>query len=385
MHCELIHWETATRERIRAAWGRLLAANPQAQLFSYPEWLETAIDSGIATDCHILLIETGNIPIGILPLQRRSRWTWEVVAPFAMDTSAILIDPRKIQTAWTAVARWLRSTHRLEALSLGICAEQQSVDALIEVCRSEGSGLQIAAHPPTTRIPLAPTWDEYLNTLEKRIRRNLRHAEHQFERDYPNAAIEIIDRVETCEEALAALIRLYRARWADQAGGTIFDQPGHTAFFQRAMRWAITQDYAKLFVLRDGQRLITVLCILHIPGQAYAQAYYVGRDPAAVPSKYSPGVLVMNAAIRWSIEQGLTHFQTGSGNYLYKHWLNCEDAPLWHLTLTRRPLAGKVFLGMERGAYLIRRLPLHAVHQLKRLGGKLRFKKDEGGKMKGEG
>ncbi|HEY3417758.1 MAG TPA: GNAT family N-acetyltransferase [Armatimonadota bacterium] len=369
--CTLLCWDADASRRIRAAWEQLLAANPHASLFARPEWLAMAREVGIVADCHVLLIARGDTPIGLLPLQRRSRWVWEVAAPFAMDSSSFLLDARDGRDAWRAVAHWLRHQRRIAALFLGMCTEQECLAALSEACRAEGTGLRIDTHPPTTWITLAPTWDAYLSTLDKRIRRNLRYAEAQFQRGFPRASVEIIDTVEGSEDALTALIRLYRSRWADQAGGTIFDQPGHTEFFLRAMRWALSRGYALLFVLQQENRILTGLCFLHVPGQTYAQAFYIGRDPQAVPAKYSPGVLVMNAAIRWCIERGLTHLQTGSGNYQYKHWLKSEDFPLWQLTLTRSRLSGTLVLGLERGGYLLRRFPLHAAYQARRLVGRL--------------
>ena len=154
---------------------------------------------------------------------------------------------------------------------------------------------------PVTTFPDGATLDDYLATLGKKerheIRRKVRRAEAHGEVVLADSADPIAD--------LEAFIDLHQKRWG--VDGLFPDTPGGAqsrVFFRRLFELFGTGDALKLAFLAVGDRRIAAGISFETPE---AVLYYnAGVDPDA--RELSPGVLMVERYVRRALERGIrTH------------------------------------------------------------------------------
>lgn len=174
------------------------------------------------------------------------------------------------------------------------------------------------------------TWDEYLATLGKKarheVRRKLRRAEAhgplRLTRSVPDAA------------GVERFVELHRARFGDE--GLFPDNPGG----QRARRFIerlaelerAEGDTAQLELIEvhSAERLLFVALAFDDGVTTYL--YNAGIDPAA--AELSPGVTGTASYLRDRLENGRRRFDFLRGNEPYKYEWGAVDEPVERLLIT---------------------------------------------------
>jgi CelD/BcsL family acetyltransferase involved in cellulose biosynthesis len=163
---------------------------------------------------------------------------------------------------------------------------------------------------PAPAITLTDSWDEYLQSLNKKqrheVRRKLRNAERDFQIELylvENAA-EVIDEIRIFVE----LMRNEEEKKQFLSGETeqYLLSLGKAAFEKNRFNLA--------FLLLDGQK---VAGYLNFIAQNRLWVYNTGWNPDF--SKYSPGWLLLSKLIQWSIDQGLQEVDLMRGAEDYKY------------------------------------------------------------------
>ncbi len=181
---------------------------------------------------------------------------------------------------------------------------------------------------PVTTFPEGVSFDDFLGTLGKKerheIRRKVRRAEAVGE-------VLLTDSTDPLAD-LESFIDLHQKRWG--VDGLFPDTPGgeHSrTFFRRLFELFGADDVLRLAFLTVGGRRIAAGISFETPD---AVLYYnAGVDPDA--RELSPGVLMVERYVRRALERGYRHMDFLRGDEPYKYEWGAVDQPIQRLLVRR--------------------------------------------------
>lgn len=139
------------------------------------------------------------------------------------------------------------------------------------------------------------------------------------------------------------------------------------AFYREIMTWAVRKGYGAIGVLRLRERVVALQTLLHIPGQHTAYCHFNARDSEGLPSRASPGMVLVAHVMRWANARGVTMIGIGTGNASYKLSLGGSEQPLWEMRATCSPLVSALLPPLTRAVHVAVRLPVHVQYHAQRL------------------
>ena len=171
-------------------------------------------------------------------------------------------------------------------------------------------------------IVLPKTYDEYLLTLSRKDRHELRRKIRRFHEDHPNSEIELCEDVPNDLEILISLMKL------DDRKKTFFT-PSFEAFFK------------KIPQLFPEQVILQILCIDNHPATAIIAfkskniflLYNSGFDQEHFPGA---GFYLKAESIRWAIEHNFEEYNFLRGNERYKYELGGKDSGVYDITIKKK-------------------------------------------------
>lgn len=369
IRCEAIPWDGTLAPQLRDAWSRLVAVDRQAHIFAYPEWTELACQCGSMVPWQLLVFRQGNETVGLIPLRKRSPWTAENPSIFSPDYAPLLVDPEAEERVFDSLADWMKTTRNIGLLHLGPCSDQRYRELLHRACASRGLYTQERLLSAPFWVPLPSEWKDFLAGQTRSIRKDLRVAEERLHRDFQDITFNLLDSVSPeSERAIDDLVRLYRVRWSDQAGGCFFDDEHNTEHFRHLMRWALEEGYALIPHLQVNGEAVAISVVFRCPHRDSIILHVIARDMDALPSYYAPGTFINVRSLQWAIEHGYTSASLGSGKNEFKSALGEERDPSWEVSIARSAHAYRLYSTLERGLHIATRLPVHLAYHLRHPG-----------------
>lgn len=185
-----------------------------------------------------------------------------------------------------------------------------SLSLLRELCGQKGKPYTIEVLQPSPYIPLHPSWDEYLASISKKqrheIRRKLRNADAQFETDW-----YFVNAEQDLKAEMQAFIDMMR----NEPDKAAFLTPNMEVFLTQTAGRALEVGQLRLFFLTfDGRKSAGYFSLL---AGNKLWVYNSAWDPAF--SCCSPGWVLLSKMIAWAIEQGLTEVDMMRGDEIYKY------------------------------------------------------------------
>lgn len=339
---EVVTWSGALDGRIRAIWEQLVACNPEAPLFCYPEWNEFGSKAGLVKPGRLLIIRHNGQPIGLFPLQRRTPWTAGITVPLAQDYSPILLDPALRAQAWAIFWDWFYRQSGLKLTLLGRYQDEQQLAQLQQAAEEVGVYSYLRQVNSRALLALPENWDAFLAGLPPKRRYTVRHTEDLLQQQYPDATTELLTDVAQCLDATERLMQLSCRQFQGTDNRSAFHNRNTRNFYREAMRWAVERGYAALHVLRAGDTDIALATSMHIPHQQIAYYHQVGRNIDALPNAVSPGLLVLCQVARWAIARGARVLDLGH-LMPYKAAIGGQEIKQWELFAAPSPQTAAVF------------------------------------------
>jgi hypothetical protein len=186
---------------------------------------------------------------------------------------------------------------------------------------------------PVVRLPEGATFEDYLGTLGKKerheIRRKIRRAESAGEVALRDSADPIAD--------LEAFIDLHQRKWGER--GLFPPTPGGDAsrtFVRRLFEEQGNDGSLRLSFLTVGDERIAAG--LMFQGEGEYLYYNAGVDPDA--RDLSPGVVLVAAYIERALREGITRFDFLRGDESYKYEWGAVDEPIQRLLVRRDTAKG---------------------------------------------
>ena len=196
-----------------------------------------------------------------------------------------------------------------------------------EAAEHAGWNVKIEQEDVAPRLDLPATWDEYVSSLRKKDRHELRRKLRRLEAAGEIRQIELTSE-EDVEAAMGDFMRLHRM---SNPGKNEFMTPAREKFFTRVSIDLAKENSTRLCFLEvNGERVATSLSFVC---RDVRYLYNSGYNPAQY--KLSVGLLNHALAIKSSIEEGHRVFDFMRGNEPYKYHLGGIDRQIYALKASR--------------------------------------------------
>lgn len=242
-----------------------------------------------------------------------------------------LITPAaQAEAAWTAVFDCMTGPHFPAWTALNLCnvpAASPTRSLLPQIAQAHGFSFDEEIHEVCPVVRLPTTFDDYLNSLESKqrreIRRKLRRARGAQavvttvgdDDDLPQAVDEFLDLLQKST---------YEKRdWLND---------GRRAVFHETAVAARDAGTLQLMFVEVNKRKAAALFNFDYKDRVWV--YNSGFDPAAF-GKLSLGVVLTARAIETAIENGRKEFDFLRGSETYKYHFGAEDTTIYRLHVRR--------------------------------------------------
>jgi CelD/BcsL family acetyltransferase involved in cellulose biosynthesis len=372
-------------------WERLFARASAQNPFLSWEWAAAWWRHLGRGTLHLLFVRRGGELIGLAPLYRR-----EIrIGGFAFRALSFLGDEAvgsdhldllscggcEEEVAGAIAQAWLRERRDWDFITLRHMAEDSPhATHLLRLCgqrwraqRREGEVCPF--------LPLAPTWEGFLNRLSASMRYTVRRKIRNLEREH-RVALVMIDDLHEGRAGMERLIALHQKRWGDRGGSGAFVSEIKLPFHRETAEAFFQKGIARLFFLKaDGETVAALYGFL--VGRRFFY-YQAGFDPSW--KEKSVGMVLMAKCIETAISQGWSEFDFLRGPEEYKsHWTS-DRRHTWHWTLSPPGMKNDLYrilaASSQTGRRLVRRsLPEAWVARLKgnrgRVSGVVRDRKEK--------
>ncbi len=314
----------AQLDALEKDWTDLIGAIPEAPIFLTWEWVRTWW-AHFGQDRELWLLtardQEGQL-LGLAPLMRElvgPRWMGirglsyigtGMIAPAHLGILARTCHQERLEQAFLVFL--LNQAGNWDVASFASVAQDAPMHSLL---MTAGGRIQVWPRLPVPYIPLPGDWETYCQTLNKKLRRNLRYFRSKLENDYPGKVdFRLMTEPRDVQKTMERLTELCRARWHARKLSTAFDDSGYLSFHQAIADTALSLGWLRLHALTADDRVIAVFYCFHFHDRIYA--YQIGFDLDW--SGYSPGRLLIAHGIQAATKEGSTELDWGPGDDEYK-------------------------------------------------------------------
>jgi CelD/BcsL family acetyltransferase involved in cellulose biosynthesis len=289
--------------------------------------------------------DTGRL-VGIFPLYLQETALQIVGCIEVSDYLDLIVEAGQEEAVYRAFLDWLQGPDAPPWQHVDLCNQPEtslSYTLLPELARASGFAADVLQEDvcPVIILPKCPhdapdcdAWEQYLTSLDKKERHEIRRKLRRIEREAPEAVVRCVTAPgDDLEAAVETFIGLHRNSRADKHS---FMTPEMQDYFRAVAQTLGEAGWLQLSFLEiDSRAVATYFCFDY--GHADDRdilVYNSGYDPSAVP-QLSPGWVLLARLIRHAIELGRGRFDFLQGSEDYKYRFGGVDTKV-HRTLLRR-------------------------------------------------
>jgi CelD/BcsL family acetyltransferase involved in cellulose biosynthesis len=198
---------------------------------------------------------------------------------------------------------------------------------LVEAADRLGVSFEIDQHETTAVLPLPSSFDDYLDSLEKKERHEVRRKMRRFEREAPDARL-VTATEKTLEQDLLDFADMHRG--SEGSKGHFMGTERQT-FFRRVARSMGSLGLLSLDFLEAGGKRVASTFSFKYDGTFYLYNSAYDASLRAI----SPGLILVVKLIERSIAEGYHRFDFLRGEERYKYDLGATALPLHAVRITR--------------------------------------------------
>lgn len=316
-------------DRICTEWAGLAETCGEQIPFATPAWQQLWLDHFQADKrLQILTLRDGERLLAVAPLLRSGDHA-EFVGHYSIcDYLDFVITPGLEAAVLRGVLTQL-AADGVKTLDLrGLREDSPTLPAVKAAAGGAGFTASEEEEALSPRLVLPETWDDYLGSLSKKDRHELRRKMRRFD-----GAGDIEMRVlTTADEALPQLETLFHLmRISNHHKEEFLDRPGMMEFFRNMTAGMADAGMLRLYdLVLDGVH-VAMVHNLDVGGTLYM--YNSGYDPALAP--YAVGLMSKALLIRDAIESGRKCVDFMRGDESYKYDLGGKDRQVYRVQLTK--------------------------------------------------
>jgi CelD/BcsL family acetyltransferase involved in cellulose biosynthesis len=331
--------ERSTADRITVAearaaditdeWCTLLAACEPAYPFQHPFW-HAAWWSIFGKDRAPLLVSVraGDRLVGLAPLARDGDRLTLAGDPDICDYMDLVVARDADDEVYARLLDTLEPEPWRELVLWGLPEDARTLRAVPALAARRGWQVEEDFEAVCPRVPLAPTWEQYLATLTKKDRHELRRKLRRFAEAGAGMGLAVLTAPADVAAGLDDFIRLLTISRQDKRR---FMTPAMEQFFRTMATALAARGMVRLyFVELDGRR---VAALLGFDTGPELLLYNSGYDPAYAHA--SVGLVSKALALRAALEDGKQVFDFLRGAEPYKYDLGARNREVRTLTVRR--------------------------------------------------
>jgi CelD/BcsL family acetyltransferase involved in cellulose biosynthesis len=318
-------------ERICTEWAGLLDQCGEQVPFVTPVWQQVWLKHFQGEKkLRILTARDGERLIAVVPLLIDSSTgpAAEFVGHYSIcDYLDAVITPGFERATLTTVLRQLRDEGVTKFDLRGLREDSPVLPAVLEVAEGAGFTATKEEEALSPRVALPGSWDDYLGTLSKKDRHEMRRKMRRLD----SAGRIEMRIITTADEAAPMLDTLFHLmRISNHHKEEFLDRPGMADFFRDMTAVMADAGMLRLYALLLDEVPVAMVHNLDVGGTLYM--YNSGYDPAY--SHYAVGLMSKALLIRDAIESGRTQVDFMRGDESYKYDLGGKDRQVWHVVLS---------------------------------------------------
>lgn len=306
----------------------LLNRHQERLTFLHPVWLRTWL-AEFGSSCEPLVLTCGEGELaGVAPFMRIDDRITFIGDPSICDFMDLLVDPAHADVAYDSLWRQLHAEDWAELELWGLRASSPTRERIKQYASQHACEVEEELEAVAPRLTLPASWDDYLASLNKKDRHELRRKIRRLFQSGGNVELEVLSAQEEVVAAMDDFLELHTRSRQDK---TEFMTPEMAAFFRRMASAMSAQGLIRLFMLRiNGKPGASVLCF---EAGTCLYMYNSGYDPEF--SSLSVGLVSKALCAQWAIENGRSALDFLRGNEPYKYDLGAHDQPIYTLRLSR--------------------------------------------------
>ncbi len=192
-------------------------------------------------------------------------------------------------------------------------------------------------------VRFGSTWDEYIRSLQPRMRTKIRSVTQRLDRSH-QVAVRYCEDPSSLEESLESLFRLHQSRWTREGARGVFGSEKKRRFYDQMARRFLARGWLKLASLQvDGRAVAHQFCF------EYGGAMFLlqeGYDPAW--EQMNVGNALRTYIFRDCIERGVSRYDFLGGMTSHKRSWGARETPSVRLAIARGPWPGRLYLDSTR-------------------------------------
>ena len=308
---------------------QLLSHQNERLVFLHPAWLRTWL-AEFGKDYEPVILTCANDSLNaVAPLMLADGRLTFIGDPSICDFMDVLVRQENADNAYSDLWQQLCSQDWGELDLWGLMDSSPTRGKLATLARESGYEVEEEKEAVAPRLALPGTWDDYLASLNKKDRHELRR---KIRRCFESGAEVTLEVLSEQAEVVAAMDDFLELHTRSRQDKTDFMTPEMETFFRRMASTMSAAGLIRLFMLRVNTRpAAAVLCF---DAGSYLYLYNSGYDPEF--SNLSVGLVSKALALRWAIENGMSGIDFLRGDEPYKYDMGARDQEIYRLTI-RRP------------------------------------------------
>ncbi len=320
-------------QTLKEDWRSLFERHGDWNVFLSWEWFHCWWECfGDGHELQILTLSSQERLVGLVPMmvetdEQGRRQLALIGSDRTTDSGDLLVEPEFVKPLCEALADFVqRGFGRWERVEFrSLPSFSPLLDTFVQMARTQGMMDRVVASCTCPISRLAPTWDDYLATLGK----NDRHEIRRKIRRSQAAGTQSFRRLRTPDEVdagLPAFFHLHRASRPDKAA---FLDESMASFFRSVGRAFAIEGWIQLNLMAiDGREVAASMAFSR--GDRVL-LYNSGLDPEY--RAHSVGIALHAADMQEAIAEGKEWYDFLRGNEPYKYDLGARDNSIYTLNL----------------------------------------------------
>lgn len=303
-------------------WQRLVGLTSAPVPFATPQWQEVWWQEfGGEGGLLLLAARRDGELLGIAPLMMTEQTVAFIGSQDLCDYLDFVIVPGCEALFFSHLMEYLESLS-WSVLDLNSLPEASpTLTHLIPLLRERGYLVRCEVEDVSPQLALPATWEEYLASLSKKDRHELRRKLRRLA-SAPEVRFTATNG-QALEQDVEDFLRLHRLSRADKRA---FMNPKRASFFRAIVERLSESAQSEMFFLEVGAERVSSVLVFDC-GDSYL-LYNSGYDPAY--SSLSVGLLLKAFCIQEAIAQGKQKFDFLRGAEPYKYDLGGKDTLMYH-------------------------------------------------------
>lgn len=336
-----VYTDAAGFAALRQEWNPLLRNSASNTIFLTWEWQSTWWEHLGEGELYLIAVRDGGHLSGIAPLYLTSAGNLtsddgpsELSIVGCRDVSDyldLIAVSGQEERVYSALLDWLESDEAPPWDLADLCnipAASPTHSLLAEMAAARGYQVQTEVEDIAPIIFLPSTWDEYLSSLDKKqrheIRRKIRRAEGGGQINW-----YVVNEEHDLAAAMGAFIKLHQKSHVEKDE---FMDAQMKGFFHAAAQVLHQAGWLQLaFMEINGEK---AAAMLNFDYRDSIQVYNSGYDPQKY-AQLSPGIVLLSYCIQHAIELGRAKFDFLRGDEEYKLRFGAQPTEVYRLLITR--------------------------------------------------